>query len=543
MNVLWITTDQHKATTIGAYGDPLGATPNLDRLATEGTRYSRCRTQNPFCQPARASILTGQYPSTHGVIRNGMDLPLEAAADSVATAFGRAGFATAFLGKAHFASYFPDFPTGSIESVPDSALVPPDWYGPYFGFDHVELTTDVHNIRIAPQAGHWNWGFGPPPMGLHYARHLFRDGRARGLERLRLMQPEAAGRMWDATQTWGNELPEEDHPTQWIADRAIDWLSRVDRPFFAWVSFPDPHHPFDPPHPWCDRYQPADMLQVLPAAHPDEFDGKPDFHRVWTTGFRGTAWEWVNPGWVQFSEEEQCTILAAYYGMIAQLDHHIGRVLAALATRGLADDTLVVFTGDHGDFMGDHQMMLKAPIHYEALIRVPLIVRGPGFAAGAVVDDPVGTIDLAPTALDACGLPPSRQHAGTAAARRFPRAGPHRGRHDPGRVRVPHADDAAVPHHARRVRARARRALRPRRRSGRAGEPLERPGARRAALGPARHAGRRDATRPRPRAAARVPGRLDARLLAARYLQRTLAPSPRMRQESSLPSTKAASPH
>ena len=406
MNVLWITTDQHKATTIGAYGDPLGATPNLDRFATEGTRYSCCRTQNPFCQPARATILTGQYPSTHGVIRNGMDLPLDAAADSVATAFGGAGFATAFFGKAHFASYFPDFPTGRIESVPDSALVPPDWYGPYFGFDHVELTTDVHNIRIAPQAGHWNWGFGPPPMGLHYARHLFRDGRGRGLERLRLMQPEAAGRVWDATQTWGNELPEEDHPTHWIADRAIDWLSWVDRPFFAWVSFPDPHHPFDPPHPWCDRYEPADMLQVLPPAHPEEFDGKPDFHRVWTTGFRGTPWEWVNPGWVQFSEEEQCTILAGYYGMIAQLDHHIGRVLAALAARGLADDTLVVFTGDHGDFMGDHQMMLKAPIHYEALIRVPLIVRGPGFAAGAIVDDPVGTIDLAPTVLRACGVAP-----------------------------------------------------------------------------------------------------------------------------------------
>src|SRR5262249_45008830 len=116
------------------------------------------------------------------------------------------------------------------------------------------------------------------------------------------------------------------------------------------------------------------------------------------------AWEWVNPGWVQFSEAEQCTILAAYYGMIAQLDHHVGRVLAALAARGLADDTLVIFTGDHGDFMGDHQMMLKAPIHYEALIRVPLIVRGPGFAAGAIVDDPVGTIDLAPTVLRACGV-------------------------------------------------------------------------------------------------------------------------------------------
>ena len=95
----------------------------------------------------------------------------------------------------------------------------------------------------------------------------------------------------------------------------------------------------------------------------------------------------------------------SYYGMIAQLDHHIGRVLDALAARGLAEDTLVLFTGDHGDFMGDHQMMLKAPIHYEALIRVPLIVHGPGFGVGESVDDPVGTIDIAPTVFDACGLP------------------------------------------------------------------------------------------------------------------------------------------
>src|SRR5262249_12108665 len=160
MNVLLITTDQHKATTIGAYGDRLGATPTLDRLAAEGTLFTRARTQNPFCQPARATILTGTHPSTHGVIRNGIDLPEQAAADSVATRFAEAGWATALFGKAHFASYFPDYPTGRVESVPDSALVPPDWHGPYFGFEHVELTSDVHNVRLAPRVGQWNWGFG-----------------------------------------------------------------------------------------------------------------------------------------------------------------------------------------------------------------------------------------------------------------------------------------------------------------------------------------------------------------------------------------------
>jgi arylsulfatase A-like enzyme len=405
MNVLLITTDQHKASTLGAFGDPMGATPRLDRLAAEGTCFTQCRTQNPFCQPARATMLTGMYPSTHGVIRNGIDLPNEATDDSLATLLGAAGFATALIGKAHFASSFPDFPTGRIESVPDGALVAPDWHGPYFGFRHVELVSDVHNIRLAPDMGRWNWGFGPPPMGLHYGRHLFRDGRARGIERLRLMQPEAAGASWGPTQTWKNQLPEEDHPTTWIADRAIDWLVRADRPFFAWVSFPDPHHPFDPPAPWCDRFRADDMMAVLPKPHPEEFDGKPAFHEQWSRGFRGTPYEWANPGWATFTDHERLTILAAYYGMIAQLDHAVGRLLDAIDARGLAGETLVVFTADHGDFMGDHQMVLKGPIHYEALIRVPLIVRGPGFARGAVVADPVGTIDVAPTVLTACGMP------------------------------------------------------------------------------------------------------------------------------------------
>src|SRR4030095_12146309 len=89
------------------------------------------------------------------------------------------------------------------------------------------------------------------------------------------------------------------------------------------ASLVRPLSPPRPPRPWCPRPPPADMLAVLPAAHPEEFDGKPDFHRLWTTGFRGTEWEWTNPGWSLFTEEEQCTILAHYYGMIAQLDHGI----------------------------------------------------------------------------------------------------------------------------------------------------------------------------------------------------------------------------
>src|SRR3954453_15468503 len=246
MNVLLITTDQQRADTLGVEGSPLGATPRLDAFAAQGTRFAAARTQNPLCQPARATILTGTYPSTHGVTCNGIDLPADAVDRSVATLLGNAGYATAMFGKAHFATSFPFLPTGQVESVESSARVADDWQGPYFGLDHVELTLFGHNLRIADLMGRWNWSFGPPPFGLHYARYLFRDGRERGYERVKLMQPEAAGVEWNHRQTWPNQLPEEEHLTTWTADRACDWLRNVDGPFFGWVSFTEPQHPDAP---------------------------------------------------------------------------------------------------------------------------------------------------------------------------------------------------------------------------------------------------------------------------------------------------------
>jgi len=405
MNIVLITTDQQRADSIGAYGNAVCQTPNLDRLAAAGTRFDACRTQNPYCQPSRATILTGTYPSTHGVTSNGIDLPDGAADDSVARVFGDAGYRTALIGKAHFASTYPVSPTRKLESVEGSALMADDWNGPYFGFEHVELLLFGHNLRIAPLMGQWSWCFGPPPFGLHYARHLFRDGPEKGIERLRLMQPEAAGAVWDHTQTWRNALPEEEHPTTWIADRAVEWLGAVEGAFFTWISFSDPHHPMDGPHPWCDLYQPEDVIENLPEAHPEEFDAKPPIHRIWSRGARGTPMEWANPGGATLTRRELATMTAGYYGMVSQLDHAIGRIVEAIDARGLADNTLIMVTTDHGELLGDHQMVFKGPLHYEGLLRLPLIVRGPGVTAGAVEREPVGTIDLAPTALAAAGVP------------------------------------------------------------------------------------------------------------------------------------------
>jgi arylsulfatase A-like enzyme len=404
MNILLITTDQQRADTLGSEGNPLGATPRLDAFAAEGTRYASARTQNPLCQPARATILTGTYPSTHGVTCNGVDLPRDNEERSIATLLGNAGYATAIIGKAHFATTFPFFPTGAIESVDGSARVDPEWKGPYFGFEHAELMLFGHNLRIAELVGQWNWIYGPPPFGLHYGQYLFRDGFERGVERLRLMQPEAAGAQWDHTQTWRNALPEEDHATTWIADRACDWLRAVDGPFFGWVSFTDPHHPMDPPAPWADRYSPADVLEILPERHEHEFEGKPALHEILAQGIRGGKLEWANPGGASLTRDELALMTAGYFAMVAQLDHAIGRILDVLAERGLADDTLVIVSSDHGEFLGEHQMIFKGPFGYDSLLRVPLLVRGPDVDGGAVVTDPVGTIDLAPTMLEAAGL-------------------------------------------------------------------------------------------------------------------------------------------
>ena len=220
MNVLLITTDQQRADSIGAYGNPVCATPNLDRLAADGTRFTAARTQHMLCQPSRATIATGTYPSTHGVTCNGIDLPEHWADKTISAHLGRAGHETAIFGKAHFASVYPFVPTGRLESVEGSAYMPEDWTGPYFGFEHAELILFGHNMRMAPLQGNWNWCFGPAPMGLHYGRYLFRDGPERGRERLAQMQPEWGGGTYDHTQTWVSSLPEEDHPTTWVADRA-----------------------------------------------------------------------------------------------------------------------------------------------------------------------------------------------------------------------------------------------------------------------------------------------------------------------------------
>ena len=138
--------------------------------------------------------------------------------------------------------------------------------------------------------GRWNWSYGPPPFGLHYACYLFRDGHERGYERIEQMQPEASGAAWDHRQTWRNAAARGGSPHDVGGRPRVRVAAHVDGPFFGWVSFTDPHHPMDPPAPWCDRYVPDDVLDVLPEVHPDELDSKPPIHKLLSAGARAGRW-------------------------------------------------------------------------------------------------------------------------------------------------------------------------------------------------------------------------------------------------------------
>ncbi|QHI69939.1 sulfatase family protein [Tichowtungia aerotolerans] len=399
LNVLLITSDQQHWNTLGFLNSEIH-TPNLDQLAAQGMVFSRTYCPNPTCTPTRASMITGQYPSQHGAWSLGTKLMDDV--HTVGEDFAAAGYRTALVGKAHFQ------PLASTEEFPSMEAYPilqdlefwKEFNGPFYGFEHVELA------RNHTDEAH---------VGQHYALWMEEKGFASWRDSFRTPTgtQDAQEYSWD--------LPEEFHYNTWISDRTTGLLEdyqQNDENFFLWASFFDPHPSYLVPEPWASMYDPAAL--TLPGQRDEE-------HRDNPLHYRKTQEK--NPDFSMYEEpggnvchgfeshlrtEEQLRKdLACYYGMVSCLDKYIGRILDRLDELGLAENTLVIFTTDHGHLFGQHGLVAKGAFNYEDLIRIPFIARLPESIAAASQSPAMQSlVDLAPTILDFCGLPIPRTMTG-----------------------------------------------------------------------------------------------------------------------------------
>lgn len=353
-HVLVIHADQHRGDCIGAYGNPDIKTPHLDALAAAGVRFANSFCAFPVCTPSRYSLLCGLPVHEH----RGWDnrSTLASGTPTFPLLLRQAGYTTKAVGKMHLTPTYLDV-----------------------GFDELEL---------AEQDGPGRWDD-------DYHRDLRRAGivDANDLEDQRAeYRKDARAAYWDTFGALPSNLSEANHSTTWIAQRAVAALEEWDaaKPALLMVGFIKPHHPFDPPLPWASMYKP-ESVSILPGWTPENL----------------ACDLALNKGYFPHAKLTEAALrrcMALYYASISQIDHHIGRMIQVLRAKGLYEDTLIVFTSDHGEFLGFHHMLLKGNHMYDPLAKVPLIIKLPGRAGGSVRDTLANTIDLAPTILKAAGL-------------------------------------------------------------------------------------------------------------------------------------------
>jgi len=412
-NFLFIITDQHRADHLGCSGHPVLQTPNIDAIAARGRRFERFYVANPVCMPNRSTLMTGRMPSVHGVRHNG--IPLSLRSNTFVDLMRADGYHTGLMGKAHLQNMtaypaimerraVPGGRTAPFEEfaealkpvagdAPYDQESPVRWGSgefapmtlPFYGFEHVDLCTD-HADRVGGHYFHWFSERHPDPNSL------------RGPE-------NALPHDYTCPQAWRTAVPEELYPTRYVEEKSLEYIdarAADHQPFFAMVSFPDPHHPFTPPGKYWGMYDPADM--TLPRSF--ELVNDPPPHLAWAYAAReqGTAQTNAQNAFA-VNERETREAMALTCGMIAMVDDAIGAILARLEQHGLADNTVVVFTSDHGDFLGDHRLMLKGPVHYHGLTRVPFIwADTPDRAKPGTSDAMCGTVDIASTILERVNL-------------------------------------------------------------------------------------------------------------------------------------------
>lgn len=406
--VLVIVADQLRADHTGFGGLGFGHTPHLDSIAERGTVFERVHATNPSCMPSRASLATGRWPSVHGTRTNG--IPLDPLAETVMTSLAAAGWTCAAVGKLHLQTLGWPFEPYQIDEIaatnpwsndarPDAAgndlEVGLEWENiarhraelvplpaDYYGFSSVDL---VAGHGDGPSGHYWHWlrEHGVDPTALAgYAN-----------------SPNPSV-LWD--EVWETAMPVELSTSSYVADRAAAQIARAaerDGSTFLFASFPDPHHPFCPPAGYATMIDPADV--ELPASFFQDPENVAPHVRLMLER-RGTP----NPDATftfAITEAQYREAMVAQLGLIKMIDDGVGRMLAAIEAAALTDETVIIFTADHGDHFGDHGLVLKQLVHYEAVTRVPLVVAGAGVVAQRS-NALVSNADVAPTILDITGV-------------------------------------------------------------------------------------------------------------------------------------------
>jgi arylsulfatase A-like enzyme len=408
-------TDQQRADYLGCYGHPVVRTPALDSLAAAGVRFERCYVASPVCMPNRASLLTGRMPSVHGVRANGIPLRLDSV--TFVDLLRAGGYDTVHIGKAHHQNFSGEPPIWHGEPASESLQRPPAdlaqavrpdagaaytvetprrWQATdgrpatdYYGFDTAEIVIG-HGDQAGGDYAYW--------------------AKAKGVDLTELAGREhALPHATSCPQAWRTAVPEDAYSTTYIAQRAMEFLrsraaSGSSKPFFLVVSFPDPHHPFTPPGSYWDMYR-AEEMPPLPAFSSTDWSASPYVAQLIRERAEGTA---KTGGHAPFAvtEQEAREAQALTCGSISMIDDAIGKVLDESTACGFSQ-AVKIFTSDHGDYLGDHRILLKGPAAYQGLVRVPLIWQDPQAdreSAPGAVTSLVSTIDLAPSILERAGL-------------------------------------------------------------------------------------------------------------------------------------------
>ncbi len=357
-NILLIMDDQHRYDFLGAE-QPAVATPHLDALAAAGTRFTHCCVNAPVCAPSRISLATGLHPWRLGCLDNHCYLPAR-----VPTYYQRlrdGGYQVASVGKLDLAK-----PTG-------------------------------FNGRQGRRACNFRWGFTDPleaegkmhagraaePVG-PYGHQLQKAGLWDAFRQDYAARSQAG---WIKGASHDSALPEAWHSDSWIGQQAVRWLDSAarDEPWHLFVSFVGPHDPFDPPAAWADRYRD----RAMPPPIQDAREDKP---------------AWIRRRRLGLSDAEVAWTRRQYCANVSLIDHWIGQMRAALAARGLAENTYILFASDHGEMLGDHGLYTKS-VAYEGALRVPLIVTGPDLPQGQFCASLAELADLNPTICELAGLP------------------------------------------------------------------------------------------------------------------------------------------